>query len=259
MIQISEIISAIEEKAPLNLQEQWDNSGLQLGPVYAECTGVVVCVDVTAEVVDYAVAQGCNLIVSHHPLIFRPVKVIDAESLIYRAIRAGLTVYSAHTSLDNAPDAGISHAMADAMGLTDVAVLAPIPGNPEAGTGVIGLLKRPMRAEEFVHELKQAFGLVSVRCSVPDPEREISRVAAVGGAGGSFITEAIAAGADAMVTGDIRHHDFVDHCQEIFMVDITHFDSEKCAKEIIMRIISEKFPNFAALKPGPDSNPINYL
>lgn len=257
MPEIADIIAAIEAAAPLELQEQWDNSGLQVGPVHAACTGAMVCVDVTAQVLDAAAAAGCNLVVSHHPLIFRPVKQVGADTLIYKAIVLGITVYSAHTSLDNAP-CGVSHAMARCLGLTDVRVLAPQPGRPDCGTGVVGRLPEPMAAADFAAELKRAFGLPALRCSDADGRR-ISTVALVGGAGGSFIADAVSAGADAVVTGDIRHHDFVDHNHEIFMADITHFDSEKCAKEIIMRVISEKFPNFAALIAGPDTNPINYL
>ncbi len=255
---ISDIIAAIEEAAPLNLQEQWDNSGLQVGPTGVECSGVMVCVDITPEVLDQARAMGCNLVVSHHPLIFRPIKSVGANSLVYRAITGGITVYSAHTSLDNAP-CGVSHAMASRLGLTDVEVLEPLASHPDCGTGVIGTLPHPMTPHELISQLKEAFGLTALRCSDPDAVPAISKVALVGGAGGSFISRAVDCGAQAIVTGDIRHHDFVDHGHRIFMADITHFDSEKCAKDILMRIISEKFPNFAALKPAPDSNPINYL
>lgn len=258
MPEIADIIAAIEQTAPLSLQEQWDNCGLQVGRVHVPCTGVMVCVDVTDRVIDAAVSSGCNLIVSHHPLIFRPVRQVGADSLLYKAIVAGVTVYSAHTSLDNAPH-GVSHAMARQIGVDVERVLAPLAAHPDCGTGVVGLLSQPITQAEFVDRLKQAFALDFIRCSAFCPDRMISRVALVGGAGGSFISDAVKAGADAVVTGDIRHHDFVDHEHEIFMADITHFDSEKYAKEMILQIISEKFPNFAALIAGPDTNPINYL
>lgn len=254
---ISDIIAAIETAAPLTLQESWDNSGLQAGPTDCECTGVMVCVDITPEVIDAAITSGCNFVVSHHPLLFRPIKQVAADTLLYRAIRGGLTVYSAHTSLDNAP-AGVSHAMAECIGTSVTEILAPQAERPDCGTGVICTLSEPTDALTLVERLRSAFNLGGIRCSIPTKE-PISRVALVGGAGGSFIGDAVAAGAQAIVTGDIRHHDFVDYASKIFMIDITHFDSEKCAKDIIMRIISEKFANFVPLISGPDTNPIQYL
>lgn len=258
MPEIADIIASVEQFAPLDFQEQWDNSGLQVGPTRVPCTGVMACVDVTERVVDAAVSAGCNLIVSHHPLIFHPVRQVAADSLIYKAIAAGVTVYSAHTSLDNAVG-GISHAMAQRLGLDVEGVLVSLPSHPDCGTGVVARLSEPVTPDEFAERLKRAFGLNSLRCSCCSGNHMIQRVALVGGAGGGFIADAVKAGVDAIVTGDIRHHDFVDYGQKIFMADITHFDSEKCAKEIILRIISEKFPNFAALFAGPDTNPINYL
>lgn len=253
----SDIIGAIESVAPLSLQEPWDNSGIQVGSPQGECTGAVVCVDVTEQVIDRAIAAGANLVLSHHPLIFKDLKCITPATpqgrIIISAIRAGVTVYSAHTSLDNAPAPwGVSHRMGAMLGLTDVAVLTP------SGTGVIGSMPAPLSAAKFVERVKSAFGLSELRCSAL-PDSPVSRVALVGGAGGSFITDAIAAGADAIVTGDIRHHDYVDLADRIFMLDITHFASESCTKEILMSVVSEKFPNFAACISGNDRNPINII
>lgn len=257
-MKISEIIDAIEAAAPVALQEEWDNCGLQVGAPAAECSGVMVCVDPTLAVIEEAVRRGCNLVVSHHPLIFKPLRRVTADSAVGTALRLGVTVYSAHTSLDNAP-CGVSHEMAAMLGWRDLTVLDPQPGRQECGTGVVATLPSPVTASELIVKLKQAFGLRTLRCSSESPALPISRVALVGGSGGSFIAKAVTAGAQAMVTADIRHHDFVDWSDLIFLADITHFDSEKCAKKIIMRIISEKFPNFASLIEGPDANPITYV
>lgn len=257
-MKISDIIDAIEAAAPVSLQEEWDNCGLQVGDPGAECSGVMVCVDPTLAVIEEAARRGCNLVVSHHPLIFKPLRRVTADSAVGTALRRGVTVYSAHTSLDNAPS-GVSHAMAAMLGWSDLKVLDPQAGRPDCGTGVIATLPEPLIAPELIAALKKAFGLSALRCSSESPAGPIDRVALVGGAGGSFIAEAVAAGAQAMVTADIRHHDFVDWSDRIFLADITHFDSEKCAKKIIMQIISEKFPNFAFLIEGPDTNPVTYV
>lgn len=130
---LSHIIAALEEFAPLALQEKWDNSGLQIGlppENDGECTGVMLCVDVTPEVIAEARSKGCNLVVSHHPLIFKGLKCIAGRTLQERAaadaIRAGIAVYSSHTALDSAPG-GVSYEMASRIGARVLRALVPSP------------------------------------------------------------------------------------------------------------------------------------
>lgn len=132
-MKVSHIIAALEEFAPLSLQESWDNSGLQIGlppESDGECTGVMLCVDVTPAVIAEAGTKGCNLVVSHHPLIFKGFKCIAGRSLQERAaadaIRAGIAVYSSHTALDST-EGGISYAMAEKIGARVLRALAPAP------------------------------------------------------------------------------------------------------------------------------------
>ena len=150
-----EITDAIEEFAPLSLQESWDNSGWQLGKPEAECTGVIVCVDVTPDIIEEAASKGCNLIVSHHPLIFRGVKQITGrdrvERCIRQAFRQGISIYSSHTATDCAP-AGVSWEMARRLGLANTEGLDP------SGLGVIGELPSALPWREFVKLVKKAFG-----------------------------------------------------------------------------------------------------
>lgn len=258
---ISDIINAINDFAPLNLQESWDNSGVQVGDCNAGCTGALLCVDVTPVVVAEARERGCNLIVAHHPLLFKGLKSITGatpvERAVIEAIRAGITIYSAHTSLDSAPG-GISHEMAEKLGAQVVGVLAPSPGDDKVGLGVVAQLPAPLSRDEFAALVKSAFGSPVCRCSAGTGE-PISRIAMCGGAGGEFIPAAKAAGAQAYLTSDVRYHDFVDHGNDIFIVDIGHFESESCAKDIFYRLISKKFHNFAVYKSEKEQNPINYI
>lgn len=126
---IRDIISVIERFAPLSLQEEWDNSGLQCGDTSAECTGVMLCLDVTPDVIEEASARGCNLVVSHHPMIFRGIKRLTgatvAERCIVAAISHNMAVYSSHTALDSA-DGGVSHALAALLGARVSRVLHPM-------------------------------------------------------------------------------------------------------------------------------------
>ncbi len=128
MVKIKDIASALEMFAPLPLQDDFDNSGLQIGLPEAEVTGVLLCLDVTEAVVDEAVASGCNLIVSHHPILFKPLKRITGcnyvERCIIKALSGGIAIYSAHTNMDNAPQ-GVNFRIADKIGLKNVRILLP--------------------------------------------------------------------------------------------------------------------------------------
>ncbi|MDE5786801.1 MAG: Nif3-like dinuclear metal center hexameric protein, partial [Duncaniella sp.] len=124
-LSLKEIIAALEAEIHPGLQESWDNTGWQVIPTSLDdvCTGVMVCVDVTDAVISEAVAQGCNLIISHHPLIFRPLKRLTgatpAERMTIRLVRNNISVYSAHTSLDNAVG-GVSGYLAGSLSLADI-------------------------------------------------------------------------------------------------------------------------------------------
>lgn len=267
MPRIADIIAAIEAEAPLCLQESWDNSGLQIGHPEVECSGVMLALDPTEWAVADAIAAGCNLLVTHHPLIFRaPNQIVGAtaqQRVIEAAIRAGLAIYSAHTSLDNAPR-GLNHHAAELLGLTDIAPLAPSAVMEGAGSGAVGNLPEPLSGPEFVALVKSCFGSPVVRCSSAIDRymrgETISRVALCTGSGSSMIGDARAAGAQAFLTSDTRYHDFLDNGSETLMIaDIGHHESELAARDIFYRIISEKFSNFAVrLSISDVANPIVY-
>lgn len=128
MVKIKDIANALEMFAPLPLQDDFDNAGLQIGLTDAEVAGVLLCLDVTEAVVDEAIASGCNLIISHHPVIFKPLKRITGsnyvERCIMKALANGIAIYSAHTNLDNAPG-GVNYRIAEILGLQNVRILLP--------------------------------------------------------------------------------------------------------------------------------------
>ncbi|MCM1484280.1 MAG: Nif3-like dinuclear metal center hexameric protein [Muribaculaceae bacterium] len=261
MPDISQIISAIEDFAPLRLQEEWDNSGLQVGSAEAPCTGIMLCVDPTEEVIREAAATGCNLVIAHHPLLFRGLKTITGANPVQRAVIAaiqlGITVYSAHTSMDNA-HAGVSARMSRMLGLADVKVLEPRPTDPATGSGAIGTLPEPLPVSAFIQRIKDTFDTPVVRCSVSRPQ-SVSRVALCGGAGAFLIPRAVTLGADAFICSDTRYHEFADFGSDILIADIGHYESEHCITSIFYDIIREKFPNFAVRQSVAATNPITYM
>ncbi len=251
---IKDITDTIEEAAPLALQESYDNAGLIIGDSREECSGVLFCVDVTPDTVEEASRRGCNLIVSHHPLIFKGLKRLTGSTLQQRAaiaaIKAGIAVYAAHTNLDAAEN-GVNYTLADMLGLSDITPLATAPG-------VVGSLCPPLTATELVERIKKVCGSPVTRCTVP-PQGKLSRLALCGGSGSFLIDDAADAGADAFLTSDVKYHDFVDNADRIFIIDIGHYESEKCTKQIFYHIVSKKFPNFALYYSETEKNPINYL
>ena len=127
-VRVREVIDALERFAPLPLQESYDNAGLQVGLTETEVSGALLCLDVTEEVISEAVELGCNLIVSHHPLLFRGVKCLSDQDVVQRcvrmAVREDIAIYSAHTNLDNCMD-GVNFVIAERLGLVDVEMLTP--------------------------------------------------------------------------------------------------------------------------------------
>ena len=266
-MQIKEITDAIEQYAPLRLQEEWDNAGIQVGDPEAEVTGILLCTDATETVVAEAIERGYNLVISHHPLIFRGLKKImgrtPVERTVAMAIKHDVTIYSAHTNMDSAWQ-GVSFRMAEKIGMTNVEFLdnhcVDSYGDAQctaAGCGVIGDIE-PKPAREVLKLVKDAFEVGAVRYS-GDGDCMVSRVALCGGAGGFLLDKAVEAGAQLYVTADMRYHDFLDNSQRIVVADIGHYESEHFTKEIFLEIIRKKSPTFAVAFAKNETNQVNYL
>ncbi len=259
-MKVKDITQALEAFAPLCIQESWDNSGLLIGSGENPVHGVLVGFDCTPELIDEAVETGCDMVVTHHPLIFKGIRHINAEdpvgAAVMKAVRAGVAVYAAHTTADKVAR-GVSGAMAERLGLRDVEFLEP---GPEGyGLGCVGNWDRPMTGAEALSFVKERFGLQLIRCSKP-LETLISRVALLGGSGGSETSLAIGAGAQLYITADVSYHNFFT--PEGFMImDIGHFESEVEIVDIFLSEIRKKFPTFASYKSNRlgRSNPVHYF
>ncbi len=260
-MKIKEVIAALERFAPLPLQEGFDNAGLQLGLTEAwEVSGALLCLDVTENVLDEAIRKGCNLIVSHHPLIFHKLASISGsnfvERIVMRAIENHVAIVSMHTNMDNARG-GVNFKIAEKLGLRDVDFFVRKEG-ADAGSGVIGTLPQPMAAAEFIRLLKERFG---VACVMTNEllQRPVSRVAICGGAGGFLLGDAEKAGADAFVTGEMHYHDYFDHEQKIQICVIGHYQSEQFTNEIFRDIIERECPGVRCWMTETCTNPILYF
>ena len=256
-----QVLDALEQYAPLPLQDGFDNAGLQIGLTEEqEVTGALLCLDVTEAVIDEAERMGCNLIVAHHPLLFHGLKSITGKSYVERcvikAIQKGIGIYAAHTNLDNA-EGGVNYRIAEKIGLTSLSFLDAKPGL-SAGAGVVGELSTAEDERDFLMRLKDLFGIQCIRhnrlCG-----RKIRRVALCGGAGGFLLSQAIAQGADAFLTGEMRYHDYFGHEGDLLIAEMGHYESEQYTVEIFAEVLGQRFPELKIVKTSHNTNPINYL
>lgn len=258
---VQDIASVIEEFAPLPLQEDYDNAGLQVGFRDRHVSAVMLCLDVTDEVLEEAIRRKCDMIVSHHPLIFRGLKNLtgadDTQRIAIRALEAGVAIYSAHTNLDSTWN-GVSHEMAHMLGVTGIEVLSPRAADPRAGLGVIGDIE-PTPKLEFLRKVKEKFGVKALRYSTQSPALVIKRVALCGGSGASLIRDAIRAGADLYVTGDVKYHDFTTYGLDMVIADIGHYESELCSMRIFSRIIRQQYPDLVVYFSDEQANPVGIM
>lgn len=333
-MKIKDIARSIEAWAPTSLAESYDNVGLLVGDPDTEATGVLINLDVTEALIDEAVATGCNLIVTHHPIWFTGLKRLNGDNyvsrIIIKAIRENVALYAVHTNLDNV-QSGVNRMIGERMGITDMRILsakreqllklvtyAPeralaviadsvygagardlrtttngdqgrleciVPayfkgavlaalrqahgGEPvyhilptldsdaETGSGMIGNLPQPLAKADFLAMVRERFGCGGIRYA-DAPLQKIRRVAWCGGAGSFLIANAIAAGADAFVTGDITYHKFFDNEDKLLLLDIGHHESEQFTSNLLHTHLSKSFPTFAVRLSEIKTNPVKY-
>lgn len=364
-MKVSEILSAIEAFAAPELQEDYDNAGLITGKKDWNCQGVLCTLDVTVDVVKEAVQKACNLIVAHHPIIFRGLKRINGtnyvEQVIIEAIKNDVAIYAAHTNLDNVV-LGVNNTIAKKLGLQNTTILqsknkmlrrlitfAPLDKVEEVrkalfaagagyignysecsfnsegtgtfkaeagadphvgeigkqhqeketkieivfpfyaeqqvikalmdnhpyeevaydiftmenvhkgiGAGIIGELEKEMTEEDFLKMLKERFGLKVIRHTALR-NKPIKKVAVCGGAGSFLIRKALYSNADIYISSDIKYHEFFDAEGRMVIADIGHYESEQFTIDLLHGLLVEKFPTFAVLKTGVNTNPVQYF
>ena len=262
-MKIREVTNFLEQYAPLEYQENYDNCGLIIGDENAEIKGVLITLDCIENVIDEAIATGCNLIVAHHPIIFSGLKKINGKNYIERtvikAIKKDIAIYAIHTNLDNVYN-GVSTKIADKLGLENCKVLAPKNEveNSLVGSGILGRLKTPIISTDFLKQLKSSMRTNCVRHTAI-VKAEIKTVAVCGGSGSFLLNNAIAAKADVFITADFKYHEFFDAENHIIIADIGHYESEQFTKDLIYDLLTNNFTKFAVLLSKVNTNPIKYL
>lgn len=260
MTTIYDVIEQLEKLAPLHYQEDYDNSGLQVGFPLETVEKVLVCVDVTEEIIEEAKAMGCKLIVSHHPLLFKGIRTVSyftrQQRCVVKAIKAGIAIYSAHTSLDNARG-GVNFKIADMIGLNNLDWIIPSTKGPNCGSGLIGDLDESLSDLELLKKLKRIFKVDCLQytgCT----GKLIQKVALCGGAGSFLIEDAHKLGADCYITGEFHYHDFFEG-EGMLLAELGHYQSERCTVDILVSHLSKTCPQLCIIPTKISSNPISIL
>lgn len=282
MISLETVCASLASYAPLSLAESWDNVGLLVGDRDREVERVMTCLTITPAVVAEAVEERAELIVSHHPLPFKALARITADSvtgsMLLRLIQNATAIYSAHTAYDSAA-AGINQSWAERLALNSVRPLIVSDpqqpsggeasrqqpsggearragGDTEIGAGRFGDLDRPMAMGELVRQVAGEVGATLPRLVGP-PTQEIRRVAFACGSGGSFLAAARRRGCDALITGEATFHTCLEaESTGIGLGLLGHYWSERFAMEQLAERLADEFPPLTVWASRAESDPI---
>lgn len=237
---VKELYQRFEEEIPLHLRESWDNDGIMCCPDgTSEVYRVLVALDVTEEIVDYAIERGFDLIVSHHPLVFKPIASIDEENHISRKliklICSGISVFSFHTRADKLIG-GVNDRLAEILDLCEIESF----GDDELGR--IGKTREPMDLQDFAYRVKQLCGSDIIRYA--DAFNDVHTVALVGGDGKGYVKAAIEAGADTYISGRIGYNVMEEAAEMgINLIEAGHYFTEQHICEFFRELLVDFDPN----------------
>ncbi|MDP4153972.1 MAG: Nif3-like dinuclear metal center hexameric protein [Bacillota bacterium] len=252
MAKLIDIANAINERIPFDLKEDFDNVGLLVGDENAEITRVLFALDITDSIINEAKEMGCELIVSHHPVIRKDTQInavkndFSPEGRVFRLIKNGIAAICLHTNLDSV-QGGVNDILATACGLSDVHPIICKNGEPKIGLGRIGELEKPLSLQMFARDVKE--NLHGTYVLIHDAGLPVKKVAVMGGSLPTMIYEAKAAGCDTFVTGEMKHNFHVEAADlKINLVIAGHHFTEDPSLVLPMSVIKEKFPGIELIK-----------
>lgn len=247
---VKDIYDYIDGFAPFSAQCEWDNSGLIVGDKNKQVKKIGVVLDITSETVAAAKQMGCDLIISHHPVIFRATKNFLSDNTAYQLASSGISAICAHTSLDIAKG-GVNDALASALGFENAS-----PLSDEGEESMIRVAEiSPVNSEELA---KTVADKLNAGVRIADNGKTISKIALCGGAGGDFINAVAESGCDAYITGDISHHEFLDALElGLTLIAAGHFETENP----VVASLAEKIKNEFAVEVEiiPQNSPVKYI
>ncbi|MBO6231308.1 MAG: Nif3-like dinuclear metal center hexameric protein [Ruminiclostridium sp.] len=257
---VGEVYDYLNTYAPFRLQDGFDNSGLLVGSRDKDVYRIAVCLDITNEVVEECEHVGAQLIVSHHPVIFHGLKRLDENNPVYKLIRADIAAICAHTNVDMVRG-GISDIMYDLMGFGDpknAPVLDIIHPDKNIGYGRIAYLDFEISAEGLAEKAKNVFSSQGVKYC--DGGKSIKSVAVCSGAGNDEVYNCIKMGIDAIITGDVKHHGFVDAKNAgVTVIDAGHYATENIIVGVLKQKLAAHFPEADIFEPEANAEVCRYI
>lgn len=261
MMRCEEIIEKLEQIAPVKYAEGWDNVGFLAGRREKKIKTVFIALDATEEIIDEAIEVGADMILTHHPLIFKPVTRVNGDDFIgrrlVRLLQNDICYYAMHTNFDVV---AMAQAAADELGLTDTKVLSVTfdDGNKKEGIGRYGKGERIMSLAEWAAYVKEVFRLKYVNV-YGDLEMPVETVAVCPGSGKSVVKDAVAAGADVFITGDVDHHMGIDlAAQGVGVIDAGHYGLEKIFTPYMKDFLKKEIPSIQ-IHMAEEKNPFYTL
>ncbi len=266
-VRVKDILNNLETNAPFQLAESWDNVGLLIGNPDQIVTGVIAGLDPTNDLVDEAIRNGCNTIITHHPVIFKPLASINTGTpeglLLQKTLSNNIAIIGCHTNFDSAEE-GVSDVLGTRLGLTNLQPLISSPGAPEGtGLGRIGSYPQPVSADEFTKLLLSALELNSVSLTTPLP-KTITTVAVCGGSGSEFAQAALQQGADIYLSAEIKHSTAIWARENNFcVIEGTHYATEKPAVALLVKRLQQANEtegwNINVLQSESEKHPFVYI
>lgn len=261
MTRVADIAAFLEAFAPVALAEAWDNVGLLVGRAEDHVERVMTCLTVTPDSAREAIDEHANLIVSHHPMLFRPTNRVTSESsegrILLDLIRAGVAVYSPHTAFDSASD-GINERLARGLALTQIVPLMAAD-DPKVGSGRAGMLPKRMPLAELAKKVQKLLAVEHMQV-VGAVDRSVARVAVGCGSAGELVASAAQAGCDVFVTGEARFHTALEaESLGMCLVLAGHFASERFAVEELAGVLARQFPALEVWASRRERDPIQWV
>ncbi len=257
---IQDILTDLEQQIPLDLAESWDNVGLLLGDASGEAKGLMTCLTLTEEVAEEAIREGANLVVTHHPILFKAVKRLTTQTsegrMLLRLAQSGVSVYSPHTAFDSARE-GINQQIAEALSLREI---QPIRRRPQStdGAGRWGQLVFPLPLSELMGRLQEVCPAEQFTF-VGEPDRRCASVAIACGAAGDFLTDAAALGCDVFLTGETRFHTCLEaRSLGVALVMVGHYASERPAIEQLALMLSARWNPLRVWASQVETDPVRF-
>ena len=244
-MKIKTLLKRLGKEFPINLAESWDNVGLLVGDENREITKIQISLDATEEVIDHAIKEGANLIITHHPMIFSGLKNITSKNFmgrkVLKLIENKIAVYSMHTNLDSA-NGGLNEYIVSKLGVENSKILdekKDMNNLSLGGLGRIYSLATPIKLEEYLEVVRSNLNLDTIRV-VGELDRKVKKIAIVNGSGASYLKKVEKLGVDLFITGDIKYHEGLDAREMgIALFDIGHYESEHFFTDLIVKFCDD--------------------